>query len=203
LLDQLFEQLPIAWHSEHLGYTRAGAHELGVMLPPPRTQESFDLICPRIAQMQERYGAPFLLEHIVRVLPDCEGQYSEAGFMNALSGATGCGFVIDAYNLVCDRRNFGFDVEAFLNEIDFAQAQELHIAGGAEFEGFSMDSHSRRSDLETRRLAAEILERNRSVASIQAVTFEFLSQAIPALGHNAIIDELAALRSDLIHDELS
>src|SRR5262249_19229831 len=103
LLDELFERLPIAWHSEHLAYTRAAGEDLGTMLPPPRTAEVLDLLCERIAVLRARYPVTFLLEHVVRILPDPPGEYSEAGFLNALARESGAGILIDAYNLECDR----------------------------------------------------------------------------------------------------
>ena len=88
LLDELFEHLPVVWHSEHLGYTRVDGEQLGTMLPPPRTREALDLICERVATLRARYPVPFLLEHIVRILPDSGGDYSDAEFMNALARET-------------------------------------------------------------------------------------------------------------------
>jgi len=198
LLDELFERLPIAWHSEHLAYTRVGGEQLGTMLPPPRTQEALDLICGRVNAMRARYPVPFLLEHVVRILPDCPAEYSDAAFLNALAHDAGCGFVVDAYNLVCDAENFGFDVEGFLRELDLSCAREMHIAGGARHKGYRMDAHSRVSDAPTRALAREILA---AAPHIGAVTYEYLKQAVPGLGHDAICDELASLREMLVHAE--
>ena len=194
LLDTLFERLPVAWHSEHLAYTMVGGKQLGTMLPPPRSQEALDLIRARVQQMRERYPVPFALEHVVRVLPDCKGDYSDAAFLNAL----GCDLIVDAYNLVCDRQNFAFDAEGFLAELDLSRAREMHIAGGGVHRGFRMDSHSRRADDATRDLAADILAR---APNLRAVTFEFLKEAVPSLGHDAIAAELAALQEMLAHAE--
>ncbi len=198
LLDTLFEHLPVAWHSEHLAYTMVGGQQLGTMLPPPRSQEALDLICERVQQMRRRYPVPFALEHVVRVLPDYPGTYSDADFLNALTREAGCEFIVDAYNLVCDRQNFAFDAEGFLAELDLTRAREMHVAGGGVHRGFRMDSHSRRADGETRTLAASILAR---APNLRAVTFEFLKEAVPSLGADAICAELAALKEMLVHAE--
>src|SRR6476619_2354749 len=105
LLDEIFAQLPVAWHSEHLAYTNVDGEHLGTMLPPPRTQEALDMLCRRIEFIQKRFPAPFLLENIVRFLPEYPGEYSEAEFLNQLARETGCGFLLDVYNLECDREN--------------------------------------------------------------------------------------------------
>jgi uncharacterized protein len=194
LLDAIFERLPVAWHSEHLAYARVDGEDLGTMLPPPATHEALDLIADCVARLRARYPVPFLLEHVARILPEPPGDYSPAGFLNALARESGCGILIDAYNLECDRENLGRDVDAFLDELDFTHVREMHVAGGTLHKGFRMDVHSRRLDEATRRRAADILSR---APHLGAVTFEFLRQAVPTLGHDAICAELAALRTML------
>lgn len=197
LLDDLFTRLPIAWHSEHLAYTMVDDEPLGTMLPPPRTREALDMLCERIAFLQNRYPVPFLLEHIVRFLPEYPGEFSEAGFLNELTRRTGCGLVLDIYNLECDQENLGFDVEKFLAELDLAPVTELHLAGGVHYQGYRVDVHTQRSRESTIALAASVLER---APRVRAVTFEFLKEAIPRLGHDAICGELHHLREVLLYD---
>lgn len=198
VLDRLFERLPIAWHSEHLGYTMVDGEQLGTMLPPPRSTEALDLICERVTRLRARYAVPFLLEHVVRIVPDAPGEYSQSGFFNALARQSGCEVVIDAYNIECDRENFGFDANTFLDELDFSHVREMHVAGGGWHKGVRMDVHSRRMDQATRARAADILAR---APHLNAVTFEFLKQAIPSLGHDEICAELASVREMLSHAE--
>lgn len=196
LLDRLFERLPIAWHSEHLGYTMVDGEQLGTMLPPPRTTEALDLICERVVRLRSRYPVPFLLEHVVRIVPDAPGEYSEAGFFNALARQAGCEILIDAYNIECDAVNFGFDGAAFVDALDLGAVREMHVAGGGWHKGVRMDVHSQRMDAPTRARAADILART---PNLRAVTFEFLKQAVPVLGHDAICAELAGLKEMLAH----
>jgi uncharacterized protein (UPF0276 family) len=196
LLDEIFAQLPVAWHSEHLAYTMVDGEHLGTMLPPPRTQEAMDMLCGRIALIQERFPVPFLLENVVRFLPDYPGEYSEAEFLNQLSQNTGCGFVLDVYNLECDQENFGFGVEEFLRCLNLSRVMEMHVAGGVRDLGFRLDVHSRITADSTRVLAREILTQ---APNVQAVTFEFLKEAVPNLGYPAICSELQRLRENLLH----
>lgn len=194
LLDGVFEALPVAWHSEHLGYTMVGGEQLGTMLPAPRTNEALDLVCGRVRALRARYPVPFLLEHVARILPDPPADHPEAAFFNALARDSGCGFIVDAYNLECDRENFGFDVDRFLDELDLAPVCELHVAGGGRHKGMRMDVHARRADAATQERTGVILAR---ASNLRAVTFEFLRQAVPSLGHDAICAELADLREML------
>jgi len=200
LLDGIFQELPVAWHSEHLAYTTVDGENLGTMLPPPRTKESLDLLCRRIEFFKGRYPVPFLLENIVRFLPEHPAEYSEAEFLNVLSRNTGCGFVLDVYNLECDQKNLGFDIAAFLRELDLSRVTEMHVAGGVHDLGFQLDVHSRLTADSTRALAREILQR---APKVRALTFEFLKEAVANLGYPAICGELLRLREALLHEYAS
>jgi uncharacterized protein len=195
LLDELFSRLPVAWHSEHLAYTMVEGEQLGTMLPPPRTQEALDMLCERVCFLQQRYSVPFLLEKVVRFLPEYPGDYSEAEFLNALARNTGCGLLLDVYNLECDQKNFGFDIEQFLRELDLRNVVEMHLAGGVEYGGFQVDVHTQVAQASTLAIAGSVLAR---APQVRAVTYEYLKEAIPRLGHDAICGELQRLRETLL-----
>ena len=131
LLDDLLDKVSIAWHSEHLGYTTVEGEHLGTMLALPRTEPVLEMIAARVAEIMERYPLPFLLENIVHVIPDTAADYSDAMFLNELVRRTGCGLLLDVYNLECDAHNHGFDIDRFLDELDLSSVREIHIAGGA------------------------------------------------------------------------
>ena len=199
LVDEIFSQLPVAWHSEHLGYTTVEGEHLGTMLPPPRTTETLDMLSERICRIQQRYQVPFLVENIVRFLPDYPGEYSEAEFLNKLTRNTGCGLILDIYNLECDQENFGFNVEGFLRDLDLSRVREMHLAGGVHDLGFRLDVHSRVTQDSTRALAGRVLSR---APNVDAVTFEYLKEAVPHLGYDAICFELRRLREELLYEHV-
>jgi len=191
LLDQLFERFTLEWHSEHLAYTTVAGENLGTMIAMPRTEETLDLICERVQRIQTRYRVPFLLEHVIHLLPDPSCVYTNAAFLNAITARTGCGLILDAYNLECDRHNQGLDITAFLNELNLEPVRELHVAGGTLHNGFQLDIHSRPTAETTLALALDIIARS---PSLSVVTYEFLKEAIPALGHDGICNELTRVR---------
>jgi uncharacterized protein (UPF0276 family) len=195
LLDELMERVPVAWHSEHLGYTRVKGEFLGTMLPVPKTAPMLEILVARVEAIQERYQVPFLLENVVHLLPDYPGEYTEAGFLNALTEATGCGLVLDVYNLRCDEANHGFDIAKFLEELRMDTVVEVHIAGGVEYKGFKLDVHSRPPEEKTVNLARDVLNR---AEGVRAVTYELLEEAVPVLGPDRITQELGHLRAELL-----
>lgn len=194
LLDELFDRFPLLWHSEHLACTMVDGESLGTMLALPRSEEVLDLLCERIRRMQERYPVPFLLEHVIRLLPEPEAEYTDAAFLNELTRRSGCGLILDAYNLQCDHRNFGFDIDNFLEDLDFSPVRELHLAGGAQHKGFQLDIHSRPTDAATLRLGQTIAAR---APNLELITYEFLKEAVPSLGHDRICDELVRIEMEM------
>ncbi len=191
LLDEFFSRFVPRWHSEHLGFTTVGGENIGTMLALPRTEEMLDLVCERILRIQDRYRVPFLVEHIIHLLPDAPAAYSPAGFLNAVTARTGCGLILDVYNLECDHQNYGLDIPAFLDELDLTRVKEIHVAGGAEHDGFRLDIHSQPTAGSTLDLALDIIPRS---PSVEVVTYELLKEAIPNLGHDAICAELRRVR---------
>jgi uncharacterized protein len=194
LLDELFARFDLAWHSEHLAYTEVAGENIGTMLALPRTQEALDLACERVRKIQARYEVPFLLEHVIQLLPDAPGEFTPAGFLNAITSNTGCGLILDVYNLECDAHNQGLDVSGFLEELDLAAVREMHLAGGVQQNGFQLDIHSRVVGDSTLKLAREVAAR---APGLRVVTYEFLKEAIPSLGRDTICAELARVRKGM------
>jgi uncharacterized protein (UPF0276 family) len=193
LLDQIVERVPIAWHSEHLGYVRVGGQHLGTMLPMPRTTEALDLVSERVERLGVRYGLPFLLENVVGILPDAPAEYSQAGFLNALADRSGCGLLLDLYNLECDAHNNGLDIGEFFSELCVNRVREIHMAAGVEHAGVLLDVHSRPLRQSTIELLLYFL--GHPDTAVDLITYELLAEAIPVLGPEVICAELRRLRT--------
>jgi len=191
LLDELFARVPLEWHSEHLAISTVAGESVGTMFPVPRTEEALDLVCERVRLIEERYRVPFLLEHVIHLLPEAPAEFTPAGFLNAITSRTGCGLILDAYNLECDAINQGLNLRAFLDELDLNTVREVHLAGGTAHHGFQLDIHSRTTGDSTLAIAGEVVRR---APNLRAVTFELLKEAVPLLGHDSIAYELSRIR---------
>jgi uncharacterized protein len=128
---------------------------------------------------------------VIHLLPDAPAQYTPAGFLNAITSRTGCGLILDAYNLECDAVNQGLDVAAFLEELNLEPVRELHLAGGVQHKGFHLDIHSDTTSDRSLEFGLDILRR---AHGLRVVTFEFLKEAVPVLGHGSICAELMRIR---------
>lgn len=192
LADSLLAQLDVAWHSEHLGYVEVDGRHLGTMLLAPRTEETLQLVCARAEEIQRRWPKPFLLEHAVNLFPDAGGDYTAAGFLNEIVRRTGCGILLDLYNLACDAHNGIAGVDAFLGELDLDAVREIHVAQGTELRGLQLDVHSRVASEST----LALLQRVVAIApNVEAVIFELVGPAVPAVGYEVIAEELRRIRA--------
>jgi uncharacterized protein (UPF0276 family) len=196
LLDQLFDHsLHVPWHSEHLSFSQVDGEPLGSMLEPPWSHQALDLVVARVDDLQARYGIPFLIEHVARGFPTAAtDEMDSAEFLNSLLRRTGCGLLLDVYNLECDHHNFGADPLRLLDALDLAAVREIHVAGGAIYDGYRVDIHSRVVADSTLTLLDHVLDRAQNA---EVVVFEVLKEAVPALGVDTIADELRRLRGVL------
>ena len=188
LLDELFENLRIEWHSEHLAYTKVNGITLGTMLTLPRNNETLEIICKRVDEIQKRYKVPFLLENVISMLPFYDNTYSDADFLNRIANSTGCGLILDLYNLECDANNFGLNIDVFLGELDFSNIYEIHVAGGITEDNFMMDIHARPCEIHTLNLMEKII--NQEPPRLKAITYEILDEFVELVGTNQIINEI-------------
>jgi uncharacterized protein (UPF0276 family) len=192
LIDTLTQSLDIAWHSEHLGYVNVDGEHLGTMLVPPRSEEALQLICARVDAIQRRYDKSFLLEHVVNLFPDAGGDFTAAGFLNAIVRRTGCGLILDLYNLECDADNGVCRANEFLDELELDAVREIHVACGTEDRGLRVDVHSRITRDSTLALLRDVLA---VTPNVEAVIFELLGPAVPSVGYEAIAAELQRVRA--------
>ena len=174
LLDELFEKLNITWQSEHLAYCQVDGQNLNTMLTVPRTEEMLDLLSTRVLDLKKRYGVPFLLENIANILPAPLYEYSLPVFLNKLHQASGCGFILDIYNLECDEHNYDISLEDHIATLDLQAVKEIHIAGGTTEQNMKLDIHSRKVSDRTLHLTEQVLTKN---SGVEVLTFELLPEA--------------------------
>jgi uncharacterized protein len=198
MLDEFQARQPFAWHSEHLAFlltTTPGGEPLhaGVPLPLPFTDEAIDLVAPRAAAMNERYGVPFLLENLTYYLPGLPsvGGRNEVDFLNDLTERAGCGLLLDLYNFYCNAVNFGFDPFAALARLRLERVVEIHVAGGAAHGGFLTDVHSRTVPEPVWELLEWVAPR---APNLCGIVYEVMEQALPLIGVPAVCRELERAR---------
>ena len=195
-MERWLERFPAPWYSDHLAFNLAehGADELnaGVTIPLPRDHETLESLLPRVAEVRQRLGIPFLLENNVYFFDMPEAEMDDAGFLNALAERSGCGLLLDLHNVYCNARNHDTDPFALLDALDLDRVVELHVAGGMEHEGFYLDAHSGPMPEEVWSLLDYALPR---CPTVGGVTFELLGSWYEEMGSDRLLRELAGMRA--------
>jgi uncharacterized protein len=198
ILDELHARRPFQWHSEHLAFllttdTAGKPLHAGVPLPLPFTDEALSLLAPRAAQLGARYQAPFLLENFTYYLPGLPNDRGrdEVAFLNDLTELSGCGLLLDLYNFYCNAVNFGFDPYVALERLRLDRVVEIHIAGGASYDNFQLDVHSKTAPEPVWELLEWVAPRAPNLAGI---VYEVMEQALTLVGVDGIQSQLARAR---------
>jgi uncharacterized protein len=199
MLDRFQEIWPFLWHSEHLSYQTIPGRDgkptsIGTPLPLPGSQEAADLVGARAAAIGRRYDLPFLLENPAHYLGDlpCEPAIvDEFGLMTAITQRGCCGQLLDLHNLYCNAVNHGFDACAAIERISLDHVIEIHLAGGRDEGGFRVDAHDGLVPDAVWDLLEIVLPRCPNIAG---VVFELLDFFAPAVGTDAVAEELARAR---------
>jgi uncharacterized protein (UPF0276 family) len=189
------EWLGFPWHSDHLAFhlaeTEGGEINVGLTMPLPREPETLDLLIPRVAAVRRRIPVPFLLENNVAYFDLAGSRWGEAEFLNRVCAATGCGLLLDLHNLHVNCLNLGGDPEAFLDELDLDNVVEIHVAGGLEYKGFTLDAHSGATPAEVLAMLDRVLP---SCRRLGGVTFELFGSWYAPFGEERLGAELDRLR---------
>ena len=160
-LKAAFARFEPAMISDHLSWSFSNSTYLNDLLPLPLTEESLAIICRNIAQAQDVFGRPLLVENPSSYLAFNGSEIPEWAFFAALAQRTGCGLLLDVNNIYVSAINHGFDPLTYLAAIPAEAVGEIHLAGhfrhqiGAEL--LLIDDHGIRVCDEVWRLYGEAL----------------------------------------------
>jgi len=137
----LQRRLDAPWWSDHLCWSAIGGRPLHDLLPLPFTEEAARHVAGRVAQAQERVGAPLLLENATFYASMPGGTMDEAAFLGEVVASAGCDLLLDVNNVYVNSRNHGFDARAFIDRMPLDRVRELHVAGHTQKDGVVIDTH--------------------------------------------------------------
>lgn len=141
-LGRLIDAYDPAWVSDHLAFTRHGAHHYHDLLPLPCTDEALRHVAERVEQVQEQLGRTILLENPSTYISFSEESMSEAEFLNALCDLSGCGLLVDINNAYVNEFNHGRDAWRFLQQLAPHHVRQIHLGGYEERDGYLLDAHN-------------------------------------------------------------
>jgi uncharacterized protein len=188
----LAHELNFQWFSEHLSMFLV-AHgsvpnaQAGLGLPVAYDEESFEIVSRKIGMLRAALGCRLLLENGAIFTPVPDSEMTEPEFLNRLHAEADCGTLLDLHNLYVGQRNGVLSPRDYLEQLDPACVEEIHIAGGDELAGFYTDSHSGLTPAEVWEWAYEFGPR---FGNLRAIVFEFHESYFPKLGLQGIAGEL-------------
>ena len=142
-LRALVDEIEPCIVSDHLCWTRYGAHNSHDLLPLPYTAETLDVVCANIARAQDALGRRMLIENPSSYIAFSDDEMSEWDFLAAVVARSGCGLLLDVNNIHVSAANHGFSAADYLAAVPFAAVEQIHLAGHAQGRNGLIDTHDR------------------------------------------------------------
>lgn len=128
-LKRLVERLEPVLVSEHLAWSSAGGVYLNHLLPLVYTEETLDIMCRNVEQVQTVLGRRILIENPSSSLRFAGSSMPEPAFLTAIVQRTGCGLLCDVNNIYVTSQNFDQNPVAYLDMLPGHGIEEIHLAG--------------------------------------------------------------------------
>lgn len=141
-LKALADRIEPLWVSDHLCWTRTGAHNSHDLLPLPLTLASMATVCENIDHAQTALGRAMLFENPSSYLTFPQDEMTEWQFLTEMSRRTGCYLLLDINNIYVSACNHGFDPADYLAGIPAERVRQIHLAGHTPGD-ILVDTHDR------------------------------------------------------------
>lgn len=192
------EWLDCPWTSEHLAYCTSSEDDTGInvglTLPVALERATVEHVGVRVQDLRRRLGRGFLLENNVYYFETTQEELSEPELLNRLCADWDGGVLLDLHNLHVNVRNGAMDAATYLDELDLTRVREIHIAGGAELDGFYVDAHSGAPPQEVWDLLDEVAPR---CPNLGGITFELLGSWFDLVGETGTTEVLDRARRSM------
>ncbi|MBK7357345.1 DUF692 domain-containing protein [Propionivibrio sp.] len=141
MLKSLARRVEPAWVSDHLCWTGTDSLNLHDLMPLPYTEATLRHLVPRVAQVQDVLGLPFLLENVSSYVSYRSDEMKEWEFIGELAARSGCELLLDVNNVYVSSVNHGFDPQVFIDAIPVAAVRQIHLAGHEDHGNYIIDTH--------------------------------------------------------------
>lgn len=179
-LARLVDRIEPVRVSDHACFARGTVHgklvHAGDLLPIPFNDESLDVLCANVQQVQERLKRPLMVENLSAYLTLVGSDRSETEFLTALTRRTGCQLLVDVNNIYVNALNARMTGEqagdpvsvcqAWLDQIPSNAVGEIHLAGHCVMDDIVIDDHGSRVTADVWRIYAYAINRFGAVPSL-------------------------------------
>ncbi len=118
--------------SEHLAWSTHSSGYFNDLLAAPYTQETLDVVCQHIDQIQSHLNRKMLLENPSTYVIFNDSTFDEIDFITEIARRTGCGLLLDVNNLYVSCINHNKNAKAYIEAFPVEHVEEIHLAGHAE-----------------------------------------------------------------------
>jgi uncharacterized protein len=195
LLRQSITTLGAPYASEHLSFNQFDLDKeqvwAGFLLPPVQNQHSVGNAASRLDDMRRAVGVPVAFETNVNYLRPQPDEMSDGLFVRRVAEAADCGILLDLHNLLTNERNGRASLRTVFDEIPLERVWEIHLAGGREYRGYWLDSHSGHIDDDLFAAAHEIVG---ECPNLRAIVFEIMDDYIDRHSGDALREDVRRLR---------
>lgn len=188
------EALDAPWVSEHLSILDVSAAEgtasSGFLMPPWQSEAGAALAAANIRARRAAIGKPFAFETGVSYFRPRPGEMPDGAFFAAVAEQADCGILLDLHNLWTNQRNGRATIAEVIAALPLERVWEVHLAGGAEHDGWWLDAHAGAIDPELLAIAAEIVP---MLPHLGAILFELAPDRVAGFGEAAFLHQIEAL----------
>jgi hypothetical protein len=118
--------------SEHLAWSSHGTEYLNDLLPLPYTEETLQLVCDHVDEVQTVLGRRMLLENPSTYVLFDQSTIPEVAFLRMVAMRTGCGLLLDVNNVFVSCTNHRIDPSQWLAAFPLDLVGEIHLGGHAQ-----------------------------------------------------------------------
>jgi uncharacterized protein len=140
-LKALARKTKTPWFSDHLCWTKAGAHHYHDLLPLPYTDEAIRHVADKARIAQDFLEIPFGIENLSAVAEFSASRMPEWEFYRAVVEKSGCWMMLDVNNIYVSSRNHHFDPEDYVRGLDLSRVCQIHLAGHSDKGAYVLDTH--------------------------------------------------------------
>ncbi len=140
-LKALARKTRTPWFSDHLCWTKAGAHHYHDLLPLPYTDEAIRHVADKARIAQDFLEIPFGIENLSAIAEFSSGTMPEWEFYRAVVEKADCRMMLDANNIYVSSRNHHFDPMEYVRGLDLARVCQIHLAGHSDKGTYVLDTH--------------------------------------------------------------
>jgi uncharacterized protein (UPF0276 family) len=191
---RMLSALNSPWVSEHLSFNHVagprGEYTTGFLLPPIQTDNGIESAINSIRSMASNIPVPIAVETGVNYLKPRSYELCDGEFTARVVEGADCGILLDVHNLWANEINGRQPVLEFLRQIPLDRVWEVHLAGGSEYDGYWVDSHSGEVPRPLIDLLTRIIP---SLSNLRAIIFELFPSYVSNLGLEAVRSQLELL----------